>query len=123
SELLVEARTGARGALDRLAPVLYEELRRVARQRMRHEREGHTLSTTALVHEAYLRLVDQTRVRFDDRSQFLAVASVAMRRVLVDYARARLRDKRRGVHVPLDLEPEPSVNVADDARAEVLLEL
>jgi RNA polymerase sigma factor (TIGR02999 family) len=83
---------------------LYEDLRAIAEQRLRHERPDHTLQATALVHEAYLRLADQTRCRWQDRAHFLAVASQAMRRVLVDHARRHLRQKRGGDwrRVPLD---------------------
>lgn len=75
------------------------------------------------MHEAYLRLVDQTRVTFEDRSQFLAVASIAMRRVLVDHARAHVADKRRGERVPLALDQDLPVAAADDERSELIVEL
>ena len=78
----------------RLFPLLYQELKRAARRQLARERGGHTLQTTALVHEAYLRLVDQRRAEWREREHFLAVAAIAMRRVLVDYARARAADKR-----------------------------
>ena len=81
--------------MDRLYPLVYEQLRRIAHRRMRGERPGHTLGTTGLVHETYLRLVDQTRVEWHDRGQFYALAARAMRRVLVDYAR-RYRALQRG---------------------------
>jgi len=97
-------RDGSPEALDRLVPLLYEDLRRLARQRLRAERTGHTLDTTALVNEAYLRLVDQHRIAANDRSEFFAAASRTMRRVLVDYARARQRAKRGGGVAPLPLE-------------------
>jgi len=85
---------GERGALDRLVPLVYEELRRLARRQMRRERAGDTLQTTALVNEAYLRLVDYERVRPRDRSHFLAIAAQAMRRILIERARSRRSDKR-----------------------------
>ena len=89
---------GDAGAFDALVPVVYEELRRQARRMLRREGMGHTLQPTALVHEAYLRLVDQRRARWESRTQFFAVAAQAMRRVLVDHARARHAAKRgRGV--------------------------
>jgi len=87
---------GDASALDRLTPLLYEELRRLARAYMRQERAGHTLQTTALVNEAYLRLVDVKAVAWQDRAHFLAVAARAMRRVLVDAARTRASLKRGG---------------------------
>jgi RNA polymerase sigma factor (TIGR02999 family) len=101
---LARLREGSGEALDRLVPLLYEDLRRLARQRLRAEREGHTLDTAALVNEAYLRLVDQRRIAAGDRSEFFAAASRTMRRVLVDYARARKRDKRGGGVAPVPLE-------------------
>ena len=95
TEALGALRNGAPDAMDRLAPLVYERLRRIAHRQLRAEPVGHTLSTTALVHEAYLRLVDQTRAEWQDRGHFFAVASGAMRRILVDYAR-RYRAARRG---------------------------
>jgi len=97
-------RRGEAGALDRLVPLLYDDLRRVARQRLQAERDGHTLGTTALAHEAYLRLSTQRQLRPVDRAEFFAAASNTMRRILVDYARARRRQKRgAGADVvPLD---------------------
>src|SRR5215211_5408892 len=86
---------GAPDALDRLVPLVYGELRRIAHRQLRAERAGHTLSTTGLVHEAYLKLADQSRVEWADRAHFFAVAARAMRRILVDYAR-RHRALRRG---------------------------
>src|SRR5215471_10868821 len=95
TELLVAWSGGDRSALDQLAPVVYEELRRQARALMARERRGHTLQTTALVNEAYLRLVDCNRMRWQDRAHFFAVSAQMMRRVLVDYAR-RQNLKRGG---------------------------
>jgi RNA polymerase sigma factor (TIGR02999 family) len=87
---------GDADALNRLMPLVYEELRRIAAAALRREREGHTLQPTALVHEAYLRLVDQRRAEWRNRGQFLAVAAGMMRRILVDRARARAAGKRSG---------------------------
>lgn len=95
TELLVSWSGGDRSALDQLAPIVYEELRRQARALMARERPGHTLQTTALVNEAYLRLVDCNRMRWQDRAHFFAVSAQMMRRVLVDYAR-RQNLKRGG---------------------------
>jgi RNA polymerase sigma factor (TIGR02999 family) len=95
TELLVAWSGGDRSALDQLAPVVYEELRRLARALMARERPGHTLQTTALVNEAYLRLVDCNRMRWQDRAHFFAVSAQMMRRVLVDHAR-RQNLKRGG---------------------------
>jgi len=92
--------------VEQLTPVLYDELRRVAHLQLRRERPDHTLGTTALVHEAYLKLADQTRASFADRAHFLATAAVAMRRVLVDHARTRSREKRGGERVPVTFDEE-----------------
>lgn len=104
TQLLVAWGDGDESALERLVPVVHAELRRLARRQMRGERVGHTLQTTALVHEAYLRLADLSRMRWQDRGHFYAMASRMMRRVLVDYARTRRMQKRgSGVTLaPLD---------------------
>jgi RNA polymerase sigma factor (TIGR02999 family) len=87
---------GDRAAIEQLTPLVYSELRRLARRYLRGERPGHTLQSTELVHEAYLRLVDQEQARWQDRAHFFSVSGQIMRRILVDHARARLRDKRGG---------------------------
>ena len=116
---LERLRNGDAGSLDRVITLLYDELRRLARQRLRGERTGHTLDTTALVHEVYLRLFQQQSIDARTRGEFFAIASRTMRRVLVDYARARQRQKRGGgqTAVPLD-EAEPFLT--DTAAEEVL---
>jgi RNA polymerase sigma factor (TIGR02999 family) len=95
TDLLLQVRQGSPDAMDRLFPLVYEELRRIAHRQLQGERPGHTLSTTGLVHETYLKLVDQTRVQWQDRGHFFALAARAMRQILVDYAR-RYRAQRRG---------------------------
>lgn len=104
THLLSEASAGDRKALDRLFPLVYDELKEISRARLRKERDGHTLNATALVHEAYMRLVAQDEVEWQSRSHFFAVASMAMRRILVSHARAKLAHKRGGggADVPLD---------------------
>jgi len=94
--LLQRASEGHREAFDQLLPVVYDELKVLARHRLRFERPGHTLNTTALVHETYLKLIQQDRVQWQSRAHFFAVAAQAMRRILVDYARARKADRRGG---------------------------
>ena len=94
--MLLAARARDRTALDGLFPLVYDELRGVARRRLAAERPDHTLTTTALVHETYLRLVDQTRVEWRDRAHFFAVAAQAMRRILLDHARRHATAKRGG---------------------------
>jgi RNA polymerase sigma factor (TIGR02999 family) len=96
---------GDQAALDQLMPIVYEELRSQARRYLRREGSGHTLQTTALVHEAYLRLVDQRQARWDGgRTQFFGVAAQLMRRILVDHARAQRATKRGGSAVQVPLE-------------------
>ena len=106
TELLLAWRQGEPAALDRLTPVVYAELRRLAHRYMRGERDGHSLQTTALVHEAFLRLVDSQQVQWQDRAHFFAVSAQLMRRILVDSARARGAAKRGS-----GIKPVP----ADDA--------
>jgi RNA polymerase sigma factor (TIGR02999 family) len=120
TDLLAAHRNGDAQAFERMIPIVYADLRRLARAQLRRLRIGGTLDTTALVHEAYLKLVDQERVVFQDRSHFLAVSSIAMRRLLVDHARHRGRDKRGGgaAHAPIDALED---RIGRDARA--ILEL
>jgi len=96
TKLLVDWRNGDQEALNTLIPLVYEELHRVARRYLRHERPNHTLQTTALVHEAYLRLVDENDGNWRNRAQFIVVASQLMRHILVDYARNHNAAKRGG---------------------------
>jgi RNA polymerase sigma factor (TIGR02999 family) len=123
TRLLLAWSRGDGGALERLLPLVYDELRRIAARAMRGEAEGHTLQTTALLHEAYLRLVgepgDGDRADWRNRQQFYAVASRAMRRILVDHARERNAQKRGGGvrALPLDEVTEPG---APEAASDVL---
>ncbi|MFV2073923.1 MAG: sigma-70 family RNA polymerase sigma factor [Thermoanaerobaculales bacterium] len=118
--LLRDLSQGRKEALDRLIPVVYGELRRIAHGKLRHEDTGHTLNTTVLVHEAYLKLVNVREVQWQDRTHFFAVAARLMRRILVDYARGRKREKRGGDAVQISLAEAMVVSVE---RTEVLLEL
>ena len=104
TQLLKDWSEGNQAALDELMPLVYEELRRQASQYLRKERQGHTLQTTALIHEAYLRLAGQNEIEWQNRNHFFAIASTAMRRILVDHARTRHREKRGGKaeDIPLD---------------------
>lgn len=119
-DVLTELRTGRRDTLDRLMPVVYDQLRQIARRQLAVRQGGGTLSTTGLVHEAYLKLVDQSRVAWRDRAHFFALASVAMRHVLVDRAKARLAQKRGGERRRITLDDE---HVDADDQAELVLEL
>ena len=96
TDLLVAWSGGDEEALSQLVPLVYTELRRLAHRQMRHERAGHMLQTTALVNEAYMRLVDLARVRWQDRAHFFAMSARLMRRILVDHARGRKQLKRGG---------------------------
>jgi RNA polymerase sigma factor (TIGR02999 family) len=104
TQLLLDWGRGDRSALDRLMPLVYTELRALAERSLRHEPSGHTLQGTALVHEAYLKLVDQRQVRWQDRAHFFAVAAQLMRRILVDHARRHGAAKRGRGRPTLPLE-------------------
>jgi RNA polymerase sigma factor (TIGR02999 family) len=110
TQLLLEWRQGDESALERLMPLVYEELRRLAHRCMRRERTGHTLQTTALVNEAYLRLVNSSRVKWHDRAHFFAITAQLMRRVLVDEARKRGNQKRGGEFMRVELEQQPQTS-------------
>ena len=119
TQLLGRYQSGDRSAWDQLIPILYEDLRRLARQRLRHERHALTLGTTALVNECYLRLIETRQLDVDGRNGFLAAASETMRRVIVDYARTRNRLKRGGGRAAIPIEDvEPWLS--DTEAAEVL---
>lgn len=127
TQLLLAWSRGDRAALDRLIPLVSTELHRLAHHYMRRERTGHTLQTTALVNEAYVRLVDASRVEWRDRAHFFAVSANLMRRILVDFARKRGYQKRGGgaVMIVLDQDDIPSPQpgpdiVALDAALEAL---
>lgn len=104
TQLLLRWRGGERAALDSLLPLVYQELRAMALRHLRRERSAHTLQRTALVHEAFLKLVDHANVDWQGRAQFFAIASQAMRRILVDHARRRSARKRgvRAEHIDMD---------------------
>jgi RNA polymerase sigma factor (TIGR02999 family) len=104
SELLVDFSEGNQGALDKLIPLVYDELHRLASRYLHRERPNHTLQTTALVHEAYLRLVREENGTSQNRVQFFAVASQLMRHILVDYARSRNAAKRGGVYTKVSFD-------------------
>ncbi len=110
TDLLLAWGNGERAAFDRLVPLVSHELHQLARRYLRKERRGHTLQPTALVNEAYLRLIDFNRMQWQDRAHFFAMAARTMRRILVDHARARDKDKRGGgaLRVPLELAMDVS---------------
>lgn len=123
TQLLSDARQGAPGAHDQLFSIVYTELRRIAANYMRRERADHTLQATALVHEAYMQLVDQTRVNWQSRAHFFGVAAQLMRRILVDHARNQGAQKRGGNAQVLSIEdnigiasiPEVAFDELDEA--------
>ncbi|MFI5109006.1 MAG: sigma-70 family RNA polymerase sigma factor [Terriglobales bacterium] len=123
TQLLLAWNDGDESALESLVPLVYNELRRIARRRMRLERPDHTLQTTALINEAYLRLVDVRNVHWQNRAHFFALCARLMRRILVDYARTRHYAKRGGGVQPISLnqllplapERSPDLVAVDDA--------
>ena len=119
TDLLLAWGSGDASALGKLMPLVYQELRRLALRYMRQERAGHTLQATALVNEVYLRLVDVNRIQWQNRAHFFAVAAQTMRRILVEFARQRHRQKRGGdmVHVALDDAPDVVQNSGLDLIA------
>ncbi|MCP3957792.1 MAG: sigma-70 family RNA polymerase sigma factor [bacterium] len=120
TSLLIAHGEGEDGAFDRLMPMVYDDLHRIARRQLRRGRRGATLDTTGLVHEVYLKMVDQSKVSWQDRSHFFAISARAMRQIIVDYARQRLAAKRGGgqAHTGLD-----ESRVAIEAQADWLVAL
>src|SRR5262245_41143616 len=126
TQLIKDWSAGDRGALDRLMPLVYDELRRLARSHLRHEQNQLSLQPTALVHEAYLQLADQPQVSWENRAQFFGLAAKMMRNILVDRARARQAEKRGGGELQVSLsavdqmgnvdqQPDVALLVLDDA--------
>lgn len=120
TELLIDWSRGDQAALDRLVPLVHDELRRLAHHYMRLERAGHTLQTTALINEVYLRLIDQQSVRWQNRAHFFAIAARLMRRILVDHARKHVRAKRGGDALKVSLDEAALVS---EGRAAELVAL
>jgi RNA polymerase sigma factor (TIGR02999 family) len=120
TQLLQSWSEGNRAALDTLTPVVYEELRRLAAAYLRRERGDHTLQATAVVHEAYMRLVDQRSVRWQNRAHFFGIAAQMIRRILVDHARGVRAAKRGGGAVALSLDEAIGVSVKKDLELEAL---
>jgi RNA polymerase sigma factor (TIGR02999 family) len=118
TEMLARARSGDSSALANVFPLIYDELRRLAQLQLRREPDGHTLSPTALVHEAYMRLIDYTRIEWTGRAHFLSVAATAMRRILVDHARGHRSMKRGGALRRVSID---SVELGTEERAELLI--
>jgi len=127
TQLLIGWSNGDKEALDALLPVVYEELRKQAARYLRRERVGHTLQTTALIHEAYLKLVDQKNVHWQNRAHFFGIAAQLMRRILVDHARTKKRAKRGGSDIRVSFNDAnlmtPSQNLDIVALDEALTRL
>lgn len=127
TQLLLAWGDGDKQALDKLMPFVYDELRRLARGYMRNQRSDHTLQTTALVNEAYLRLIDSSQVRWQNRTHFFAISAQLMRRILVDFARAKKAEKRGGNEqkvtfdeaLPVLFEKESELIALDEALTEL----
>jgi RNA polymerase sigma factor (TIGR02999 family) len=118
TERLIAWGAGDRSAFDQLLPIVYQELRRMAGSYLRQENPGHTLQPTALVHEAWLRLIDQARVDWRNRGQFFGVAAQMMRRILVDHAKSKHREKRGGDAARLSLDEV--INLSHERAADLL---
>lgn len=120
TNLLIAWGNGNREALDELIPIVYSELRRQASRCLRRERPGHTLETTGLIHEAYLRLVGQTNLHLQNRTHFFAIAARLMRQILVDHARAKHRLKRGGADFKLTLVDAEAQMIASDREVDLI---
>lgn len=118
TEQLIAWSNGDQAAMEQLIPAVYQELRRMADRFLRRESAGHTLQPTALVHEAWLRLIDQTRVNWQNRAQFFGVAAQMMRRILVDHAKTKHREKRGGDAVKLSLDE--IINLSQERAADLI---
>ncbi len=118
TRLLIAWSNGDREALDKLMPLVYDELRQMAKRYMNNQPPGHTLQTTALIHEAFLKLVNQPEKRFQNRAHFFGVAAQAMRHILVDYARSRQYAKRGGGNRPVSLDQ--AMVVSTERAAELI---
>ena len=125
TDLLKGWRGGDEAALDKLVPLVYDDLRRIAARQLRRERPNHTLQPTALVHEVFLKLVDQNRIQWQNRAQFFGIAAQLIRRILVDYLRTRQAEKRGGASVTIalgDAVAEPSQPDLDLVRLDEALQ-
>jgi RNA polymerase sigma factor (TIGR02999 family) len=117
--MLQEWNGGNRDALDKLLPFIYDELHRQAAHYLRRERQDHTLQTTALINEAYLKLIDQREVNWESRTHFFGIAAQAMRRILIDYAKAKNREKRGGNDIQITLD-EAALGAGDEKSIDLI---
>jgi len=118
--MLREWEGGNRAALEELMPLVYDELHKQAARYLRRERAGHTLQTTALIHEAFLKLVGQREANWESRNHFFAIAAQAMRRILIDHARAKHQEKRGGANIPLALDDVALVSGGSEQNIDLL---
>ncbi|MDQ3374656.1 MAG: sigma-70 family RNA polymerase sigma factor [Acidobacteriota bacterium] len=119
TRMLHEWGGGNRDALDKLLPLIYDELHRQAAHYLRRERQDHTLQTTALINEAYLKLIDQREVNWESRTHFFAIAAQSMRRILIDYAKAKHRAKRGGGDIQITLD-ETVLGATDEKSIDLI---
>jgi RNA polymerase sigma factor (TIGR02999 family) len=120
TEILRQWNNGKQEAIDELMPLVYAELHRQAARYLRRERTDHTLQTTALINEAYLKLIDQRDVNWESRTHFFAIAAQAMRRILVDYAKTRNREKRGGAEENLPLEEALQIQAKEEKSVDLI---
>lgn len=120
TQLLIDWSGGDRNALELLMPLVYRELQLIAHRHLRREAQNHTLQTTALVHEAYLKLIDQTRINWQNRAQFFGVTAQAMRRILIDRARERLAEKRGCGAQQISLD-DGAIDIRDERAGELIM--
>jgi RNA polymerase sigma factor (TIGR02999 family) len=120
TRMLQEWNDGKREAINDVMPLVYDELHRQAKRYLRRERQSHTLQTTALIHEAYLKLIGQQNVEWEGRTHFYAIAAQAMRRILVDYARTQKREKRGGDNIPLPIDEAMQIAGKDEKTVDLL---
>lgn len=124
TRLLLASQSGSKDAVNELFPLVYDEMRRIARQKLRFERKNHTLDTTALVHEAYFKLINHDKVEWQSRTHFLAVAAMAMKRILINYAEKRKAVKRGGEYTRVEIEEfEDLSKVMSESMADEILTL
>jgi RNA polymerase sigma factor (TIGR02999 family) len=120
TEILRQWSGGKQEVLDQLMPLVYAELHRQAARYLRRERANHTLQTTALIHEAYLKLIDQRNVNWESRTHFFAIAAQSMRRILVDYAKTRNREKRGGAEENLPLKEALQIQAKEEKTVDLI---
>lgn len=120
TSLLIDIRSGKKEAYDLLFPMVYDQLKNLARRHLAHEQAGHTMQKTALVHELYMKLIDQSEVDWQNRAHFYSIASRCMQQILVDYARKKKAEKRGGKHQGITLD-EDHLNITE--HAEEIIEL